>query len=83
MGDHRLKTANYLYVAVLVLMQGLSLKVSKITFNKISGIVKLNKSVPAVLLRASFVGDIHLQPQSHIHDFGPGRATVHSDLASR
>ena len=22
-------------------------------------------------------------PQSHIHDFGPGRATVHPDLASR
>ena len=24
-----------------------------------------------------------LKPQSHIHDFGPGRATVHPDLASR
>ena len=24
-----------------------------------------------------------LKPQSHIHDFGPGRATVHSDLASK
>ena len=23
------------------------------------------------------------KPQSHIHDFGPGRATVHPDLASR
>ena len=23
-----------------------------------------------------------LKPQSHIHDFGPGRATVHPDLAS-
>ena len=22
-------------------------------------------------------------PQSHIYDFGPGRATVHPDLASR
>ena len=25
----------------------------------------------------------NLKPQSHIHDFGPGRATVHPDLASR
>ena len=24
-----------------------------------------------------------LKPQSHIHGFGPGRATVHPDLASR
>ena len=24
-----------------------------------------------------------LKPQSHIHDFGPGRAAVHPDLASR
>ena len=24
-----------------------------------------------------------IKPQSHIHDFGPGRATVHPDLASR
>ena len=23
-----------------------------------------------------------VKPQSHIHDFGPGRATVHPDLAS-
>ena len=26
---------------------------------------------------------ILLKPQSHIHGFGPGRATVHPDLASR
>ena len=25
----------------------------------------------------------YLKPQSHIHGFGPGRATVHPDLASR
>ena len=24
-----------------------------------------------------------VKPQSHIHGFGPGRATVHPDLASR
>ena len=24
-----------------------------------------------------------LKPQSHIHDFGPGRAMVHPDVASR
>ena len=24
-----------------------------------------------------------VKPQSHIHDFGPGRATVHPELASR
>ena len=25
----------------------------------------------------------YVKPQSHIHDFGPGRATVHPDLASQ
>ena len=25
----------------------------------------------------------YFKPQSHIHGFGPGRATVHPDLASR
>ena len=25
----------------------------------------------------------NLKPQSHIHDFGPGRATLHPELASR
>ena len=27
--------------------------------------------------------NILLKPQSHIHGFGPGRATVHPELASR
>ena len=26
---------------------------------------------------------VEVKPQSHIHGFGPGRATVHPDLASR
>ena len=27
--------------------------------------------------------DCEVKPQSRIHDFGPGRATVHPNLASR
>ena len=30
-----------------------------------------------------FIYILYLKPQSHIHDFCPGRATVHPDLASR
>ena len=36
------------------------------------------------MLPSGFVKTIfHLKPQSHIHGFGPGRATVHPDLASQ
>ena len=28
-------------------------------------------------------GNQNIKPQSHIQDFGPGRAKVHPDLASR
>ena len=42
-----------------------------------------------IILRQRGVASVHSQVfmtqklQSHIHDFGPGRATVHPDLASR
>ena len=30
-----------------------------------------------------FHNEAHIKPQSHIHGFGPGRATVHPDLSNR
>ena len=31
----------------------------------------------------AYVVPLDLKPQSHIHGFGPGRATVHPDLSNR
>ena len=36
-----------------------------------------------VRTRSSLIGSAHVKPQSHIHGFGPGRATVHPDLSNR
>ena len=36
-----------------------------------------------ILFFVIFCHFVALKPQSHIHGFGPGRATVHPDLASR
>ena len=38
---------------------------------------------PRVTDKDGHVSCLLLKPQSHIHDFGPGRATVHPELSSR